>query len=420
MTNLATELKQMGEAARLAYRQLAQASTEQKNKALTVAAAALRDAIPQLLEANAKDIAFATEKGVSPAMIDRLKLDEARINAIAGGLEAIAKLPDPVGRKLDAWEGNNNGLQITKIAVPLGVIGIIYEARPNVTADAGALCLKAGNACILRGGSESLHSSAAIVACLHAGLRAAGLPETAIQLVPVRDREAVGEMLKLTGLIDIIVPRGGASLTRRIAEESRIPTLQHLDGNCHIYVHASADLPKAVKVIENAKLRRTGICGAMESLVIDDAIAATALPAIADALCARGCVLKGDNKAQAIDSRIEAATDADWGTEYLDAICSVKIVSGFDEAVEHINHYSSHHTDGIMAEDAAVLEAYAAAIDSAIVMLNSSTQFADGGEFGMGAEIGISTGRLHARGPVGCNELTTYKYVVSSDGATRP
>tara|TARA_B100001123_G_scaffold436471_1_gene566832 strand:- start:1250 stop:2512 length:1263 start_codon:yes stop_codon:yes gene_type:complete len=419
MSEIATQMKQMGEAARKAYRVLAQASSEQKNQALNAAAKHLRASIPALLEANAKDVQFGKDKGISEAMIDRLVLDEQRIDAIASGLEAIAKLKEPVGRPLDAWEGNNNGLDIRKVSVPLGVIGIIYESRPNVTADAGALCLKAGNACILRGGSESLHSSSAIVDCLHKGLEEAGLPKEAIQLIPTREREAVGEMLKLTGLIDIIVPRGGLSLTKRIAEESRIPTLQHLDGNCHVYVHQSADKDKAVRIVENAKLRRTGICGAMESLVIDEAVAADMLPAIVDALSARDCVVKGDAKAQAIDSRIEAATDADWGTEYLDKICSVKVVNGLDEAIEHVNQYSSHHTDGIVAEDKTALDQYAAAVDSAIIMLNSSTQFADGGEFGMGAEIGISTGRLHARGPVGCNELTTYKYVVSSDGAIR-
>ena len=412
-------ITQMGAAARTAYRTLATASASAKNQALRAAAAELRTQTPALLEANAKDMAYGREKGLSDAMLDRLALDKSRIEGMAKGLEAIAELPDPVGKSLSEWDGPNNGLHIQKVTVPLGVIGIIYESRPNVTADAGALCLKSGNAAILRGGSDSLHSSAAIVACLHAGLRAAELPEAAIQLIPTRDRAAVGAMLKAAGLIDVIVPRGGLSLTQRVADESHIPTILHLDGNCHSYVHASADAQVAADVIFNAKLRRTGICGATESIVIDEAIVDSVLPKIVSKLMGGGCEIVGDNRAQAADERINAATPEDWGTEYLAAKVSVKTVSGLQDAIAHINHYSSHHTDCIIAADASAQQQFATEIDSAIVMINSSTQFADGGEFGMGAEIGISTGRLHARGPVGCDQLVTYKYVVASDGATR-
>ncbi|MCI5049870.1 MAG: glutamate-5-semialdehyde dehydrogenase [Rickettsiales bacterium] len=417
--NIADEMLNIAKAAKAAYRKLATATSDQKNQALNVAADALEKNTASILEANAKDMNFAKEKGISGALLDRLALDEDRIKGIASGLRAIAKLPDPVGKHLDSWEGNNNGLTINKVSVPLGVIGIIYESRPNVTADAGGLCLKSGNAAILRGGSESLHSSTAIVAALHEGLKAAGLPAEAVQLVPTRDRAAVGEMLTLVDYIDIIVPRGGQSLTRRIAEESRIPTIQHLDGNCHSYIHSSADVEKAVNVVSNAKMRRTGICGATESIVIDASVADTILPKLVDRLSELKCEVRGDAAAQKADSRIVAATEDDWGTEYLDAIVSVKTVADIEEAIEHVNRYSSHHTDAIIAEDEAATKLYAEQIDSAIVMVNSSTQFADGGEFGMGAEIGISTGRLHARGPVGCDQLTTYKYVVSSDGATR-
>ena len=419
-TAIEEHMQQMGEAARAAYRELATASTRQKDEALRHAATALRERTAALLEANAKDMAFGREKGLSDAMLDRLALDETRIEAMAKGLENIAALPDPVGKELAAWDGPQNGLHIKRVSVPLGVIGIIYESRPNVTADAGALCLKSGNAAILRGGSESLHSSGAIVGCLHEGLSKAGLPKEAVQLVPTRDRAAVGAMLTMVGLIDVIVPRGGLSLTQRVAEQSRIPTILHLDGNCHSYVHSSAAAAKAVELILNSKMRRTGICGATESLVIDEAVVDTLLPKIVDRLMGAGCVIVGDRRAQTADDRIGAATDEDWGTEYLAAKLSVKTVSGIDEAMTHINHYSSHHTDAIIAEDKDAQALFCNRIDSAIVMVNSSTQFADGGEFGMGAEIGISTGRLHARGPVGCDQLTTYKYVVASDGATRP
>jgi glutamate-5-semialdehyde dehydrogenase len=422
-TELTTEIhdipglmRDIGARAKVAYRVLSTASTETKNHALRAAADALLDRTPAILAANAKDMAFGREKGLSGAMLDRLQLDEKRIAAMAEGLRVIAALPDPVGVELER-STQPNGLTIARVSVPLGVIGIIYESRPNVTADAGGLCLKSGNATILRGGSESIHSSQTIVECLQYGLKAAGLTEDAVQLVPVRDRAAVGEMLTLTDCIDVIVPRGGKSLTERIARDSRIPTILHLDGNCHAYVHASADAATAVRIIHNGKLRRTGVCGATESLLMDEAVVDALLPAILDAL--PGVEVRGDARAQAADKRVIAATEADWGTEYLDNILSVKTVQGVEEAIAHINVYGSHHTDTILAEDAAAVAAFQRGVDSAIVMHNTSTQFADGGEFGMGAEIGISTGRLHARGPVGCRELTTYKYIVTSDGVAR-
>lgn len=417
--NIKEQMHSLGEAARDAYRTLATASSTRKNEALRAAATAIRTQKAAILSANEKDMKAAKERGISGAMLDRLLLNDDRIEGMASGLEAIAELPDPVGDVLAEWE-RPNGLSIQRVAVPLGVIGIIYESRPNVTADAGALCLKSGNAAILRGGSESFHSSTAIAECLHTGLKEAGLPEAAVQLVPTTDRAAVGEMLHMVGLIDVIVPRGGRSLTERVQNDSRVPTLLHLDGNCHTYIHAKADPKKAVDVVVNAKMRRTGICGATESLVIDQAVAPIILPKLVDALVEKSCTLKGDKAAQTADSRIQAATDEDWGTEYLDAILSVKVVDGPDEAIAHVNRYSSHHTDAIITEDAAVADIYCQKVDSAIVMHNASTQYADGGEFGMGAEIGIATGRLHARGPVGAAQLTTYKYVVRGNGQTRP
>ncbi len=409
----------IGEAARSAYRRLSVSTEEERNNALQNAATALREATKAICEANAKDMAAAEAKGLSGAMLDRLRLDDARVEAMAAGLEAVAALPDPLGKRLAEWD-RPNGLNIARVSVPLGVIGIIYESRPNVTADAAGLCLKSGNAAILRGGSESFHSSQAILEAMQQGIREAGLPEAAVQSIPTTDREAVGEMLTMVGLIDVIVPRGGKSLTARIQEESKIPTLQHLDGNCHIYVHKAADPDKAVEVIRNAKMRRTGICGAAESLLIDRDIAESVLPSIVDRLSAENCQIKGDEKSCAIDHRISPASNDDWGTEYLDAIISVKLVDGEREAIDHVNRYSSHHTDCIITEDETAASAFLAEVDSAIVMHNASTQFADGGEFGMGAEIGISTGRLHARGPVGAAELTTYKYIVRGDGQTRP
>ncbi len=422
---MSDDIKQMmtelGQKAKAAYRILGNTPAEVKANTLTQAASEMRASQAALLEANAKDMAAAREKGLSGAMLDRLELTPDRIEGIAKGLESIAALPDPVGHLIDSWDGaNDNGLKIQKVSVPLGVIGIIYESRPNVTADAGGLCIKSGNAAILRGGSESFHSSAALVDCLHKALEANGLPKECVQTIPTTERAAVGEMLTLTDYIDVIVPRGGASLTKRVSAESRIPTILHLDGNCHSYIHKSADIEKAVRVVTNAKTRRTGICGATESIVIDKAILPDVLPKLADSLIAKGCELRGDADACAADSRLKPATDEDWGTEYLDLIASVKTVDGLDEAIQHVNRYSSHHTDAILAEDVDAVSRYTQEIDSAIVMVNSSTQFADGGEFGMGAEIGISTGRLHARGPVGAAQLVTYKYVVRSNGSTRP
>jgi glutamate-5-semialdehyde dehydrogenase len=405
--NISTLLCDMGARAKAAYRILALASEASKNKALLVV---------DIIRANAEDMNLARQKGLSDALLDRLKLDEGRIHAIAQGLRSIAALPDPVGVELER-SAQPSGISIRKISVPLGVIGIIYESRPNVTADAGALCLKSGNAAILRGGSESIHSSQAIVTCLHHGLRTAGLPEDAVQLVPTRDRAAVGMMLTLSDYIDVIVPRGGKSLTERVAQDSRIPTILHLDGNCHTYIHSSADKEKTLRVVQNAKLRRTGVCGATESLLMDAAVVDALLPAVIDALS--GVEVRGDVRAMQADCRVIPATEEDWGTEYLDRIVSVKVVENVEQAVAHINHYGSHHTDAMMAEDAEAVTTFLQGVDSAIVMHNTSTQFADGGEFGMGAEIGISTGRLHARGPVGCSQLTTYKYVVESDGVVR-
>lgn len=416
---LDAEMQVLGQRARAAYRALAEATAEQKHQALTAAADALLKHERQILEANAKDMAAAREKGLADAMLDRLLLDGKRVAAMAEGIRAVAALPDPVGKVQEEWM-RPNGLKISRVSVPLGVIGIIYESRPNVTADAGALCLKSGNAAILRGGSESFHSSKAIVACLQEGLKAAGLTQDAIQLVPTKDREAVGIMLRMVGLIDVIVPRGGLSLTQRVAEESRIPTILHLDGNCHTYLHAKADLKKAVEVTFNAKMRRTGICGATESILVDEAIVDSVWPSVAKKLLEAGCEVRGDTRAKTADSRIKEASERDWGMEYLDTIVSVKTVSGEQEAIDHINSHGSHHTDAIITEDMVAAERFIKDVDSAIVLQNASTQFADGGEFGLGAEIGISTGRLHARGPVGAAQLVTYKYVVHGDGQTRP
>jgi glutamate-5-semialdehyde dehydrogenase len=414
----ATLMRTLGERARAAYRVLAQAETEQKNEALQAAAQALRASESVLIEANAEDMKAARQNEISDALLDRLLLNSDRIQAMAKGLEQIAQLPDPVGKILAEWE-RPNGLQIRRVSVPLGVVGMIYESRPNVTSDAGGICLKSGNAVILRGGSESLNSSTVIAACLHTGLQAAGLPADAIQLVPTRDREAVGQMLSLTDLIDVIIPRGGKSLTERILKESRIPAIQHLDGNCHTYFHNSAQPEMAKQVLLNAKLRRTGICGATESLLVDRSAVSRLLPEILKELFAAGCEVRGDETVQALDNRVVSAVEADWGTEYLDAVLSIKVVADEAEAIAHINRYGSHHTDAIIAGDEAAAAKFLSEVDSAIVLHNTSTQFADGGEFGMGAEIGISTGRLHARGPVGVEQLTTYKYVVSGSGQTR-
>jgi len=410
---------EIGAAAQNAARVLAHAATDAKNHALRAAAQNMRDSRQTVLDANALDVAGADAKDISKPLRDRLVLDDQRIDAITAGLEAIADLPDPVGAIF--WETERpNGLRIERVRVPLGVIGIIYESRPNVTADAGALCLKSGNAAILRGGSESFQSSQAIMACLHAGLLAAGLPAAAIQLVPTRDRSAVGEMLTMSETINIIVPRGGRSLIERVQKESRVPVIAHLDGNCHVYIHEAADADDAVAIVHNAKMRRLSICGAAESLVIDKEIASTIVPRLIEDLSLAGCEIRGDAAAQAMDSRVVAASDADWSAEYLDAVISLRIVDGVDDAIAHIERYGSHHTDSILTEDQAAATRFLAEVDSAIVLHNASTQFADGGEFGMGAEIGISTDRLHARGPVGLEQLTTYKYRVHGTGQVRP
>jgi glutamate-5-semialdehyde dehydrogenase len=412
-------LKDIAISARSAAGDLANTTAVQRQSALEHSAGILQSRVAEILVANTKDMALAEQKGLDSAMLDRLKLDEKRVQGIAQGLRDIAALPDPLGKTLAEWD-RPNGLHIQRVSVPLGVIGIIYESRPNVTADAGGLCIKSGNAAILRGGSESFHSSQAIVACLHEGLRMAGLPEAAVQLVPSTDRAFVSAMLNAVGLIDIIVPRGGKGLTARVQAESRIPTILHLDGNCHSYVHAKADIDKAAKLIANAKMRRTGVCGATESLIFDRAVLAQALPKILDALEAAGCKeYRGDAEAQQADKRVRAASEGDWSTEYLAPILSIKTLENVAEAIAHINRYGSHHTDCIITEDAQAAAQFQREVDSAIVMHNTSTQFADGGEFGMGAEIGISTGRLHARGPVGAEQLTTYKYVVSSNGSIR-
>jgi glutamate-5-semialdehyde dehydrogenase len=409
----------MGRRARAAAAALGLAPRPVKDQALLAAARALRGREAEIQAANAKDMDAGRAKGLTPALLDRLELTSARIEAMAAGLEAIAALADPIGEVMAAWD-RPNGLRIERVRVPLGVIGVIYESRPNVTADAGALCLKAGNAAILRGGSESDHSSHAIHACLVDGLREAGLPEDAIQMVPTTDRAAVGEMLTMTAFIDVIVPRGGRSLVERVSAESRVPLFKHLDGICHTYIHAAADLDKARAVTLNAKMRRTGICGATETILVDQAIAPAILPPLVEDLVKAGCTVRGDAQTQAVSALVEAATDADWDTEYLDAVVSVKVVDDLDAALAHVALHSSQHTDCILTEDQEAAERFLTRVDSAIVMHNASTQFADGGEFGMGAEIGISTGRMHARGPVGVEQLTIFKYKVRGTGQTRP
>ncbi|GLV22546.1 gamma-glutamyl phosphate reductase [Sphingobium sp. TomMM35A] len=407
----------MGARARAAATALASASDAQKIDALRRAAQALRDQTPQILAANARDVENAAANGLSPAMLDRLRLDEARVEATAAGVDQVASLDNPLGSVIDK-QVRPNGMELSRVRVPLGVIGIIYESRPNVTADAAALCLRAGNAVILRGGSEAKESNRAIHAAMAEGIAAAGLPADAVQLVPTTDRAAVGALLKASDFIDLIVPRGGKSLVARVQEEARVPVLAHLDGINHSYVDGAADPDMAVKLIVNAKMRRTGICGATETVLIDQAFAAA--PAIVKALLDAKCEVRGDAAVQALDARVVAASDEDWDTEYLDAIVSVRLVDGLDEALSHIAAHASHHTDAIITEDAQKAERFLNAVDSAIVMWNASTQFADGGEFGLGAEIGISTGRLHARGPVALEGLTTYKWLVRGTGQTRP
>jgi len=417
---LAAEMMAIGAAAREAARSMREAGGEAKTKALRVAAAAIRSRAAEILEANKGDIEAARGANMAPNMIDRLTLNDARIEAMAAGVEVIADLPDPVGRELARWS-RPNGLDIARVATPIGVIGIIYESRPNVTADAGALTLKSGNVAILRGGSDSIRSSGAIQKAMADGLRAAGLPETAIQVVGSTDRAAVGMMLEgLNGTVDLIIPRGGKGLTGRVINEARVPVLAHLEGLCHVYIHAKADLAKARSISLNAKMRRTSICGAAETLLVDRAVLTShGFPVLED-LAKAGCEIRGDDAVRAVFPAAKPATEEDWKTEYLDAIIAVRAVDGLEQAIQHIEHYGSHHTDSIVTEDAAAAESFMNSVDSAIVLWNASTQFADGGEFGMGAEIGIGTGKMHARGPVGAEQLTTFKYVVRGNGQTRP
>ncbi|WP_184081237.1 glutamate-5-semialdehyde dehydrogenase [Sphingobium subterraneum] len=403
--------------ARAAGAILAQASDEQKVRALMLAAQALREATPAICAANARDMENAAANGLSPAMLDRLRLDEARIESTAAGVEQVARLTNPLGEIIEETV-RPNGMTLQRVRVPLGTIGIIYESRPNVTADAAALCLRAGNAAILRGGSEAVESNRAIHAAMAQGIGSAGLPVDAVQLVPTTDRAAVGALLRAAGMIDLIVPRGGKSLVARVQEEARVPVLAHLDGINHSYVHSSADPDMARALVVNAKMRRTGICGATETVLIDTGFPDAA--SIVKALIEAGCAVRGDAAVCALDPRVSPASDEDWDTEYLDAIVSIAMVDGLDDALAHIAAHASHHTDAIIAEDAPAAERFLNAVDSAIVMWNASTQFADGGEFGLGAEIGISTGRLHARGPVALEGLTTYKWVVRGTGQTRP
>ena len=417
--DLAADMAALGTAARAAAEQLAVTASETKAQALVAAAGAIRTNQAAILEANRADMAAARDKGLTPALLDRLELDPARVEAMAAGLERIAEFPDPIGRTLAEWE-RPNGLAIAKIAVPLGVIGIIYESRPNVTADAGGLCLKSGNAVILRGGSESFGSSGAILDCLQQGLAEAGLPAAAIQRVPTSDRAAVGMLLTMSDSVDIIIPRGGKGLIERVYDESKIPVLAHLEGLCHTFVDRAADPAMARELVVNAKMRRTGICGATETLLVDRPVVESHLPGIIEDLSAAECELRGDATVQALDARVIAATPEDWDTEYLAPILSIKVVDDVDDAVAHINRHGSHHTEAIITEDSAAAERFLDRVDAGIVMLNTSTQFADGGEFGMGAEIGISTGKLHARGPVGADQLTSYKYVVRGAGQARP
>jgi glutamate-5-semialdehyde dehydrogenase len=413
-------MRGMGQSARAAALVLELAPTEQKNRALRDAAAALRARAPHILAANGEDMREGAKRELAGALLDRLRLDDARIDAMARGLDDIERLADPIGRRLAQWS-RPNGLSIERVCVPLGVIGIIYESRPNVTADAGALCLKSSNAVILRGGSESARSSAAIHACLEEGLEAAGLPRTCIQLVPTTDRAAVGHMLAdMADSIDVLVPRGGKSLIARVQQEARVPVIGHLEGVCHVYVDRGANLDMALRIVINAKMRRTGVCGSAETLLVDRACAATHLAPLIEALLEAGCEVRGDELSARADARVKPASEQDWYTEYLDAIIAVRVVADIDAAIAHIRQYGSQHTECIVTDDAVAAERFLARVDSAIVLHNASTQFADGGEFGMGAEIGISTDKFHARGPVGVEQLTSYKYVVRGSGQIRP
>jgi len=418
--DLRERMFEVGRAARSAAAVLAQVSSAVKRQVLETAASELRTARAAVLAANAEDVTEAKARGTSAAMVDRLVLDGKKIDAIATGLEEVAALDDPIGQVIAHWQ-RPNGLDISRVRVPLGVIGIIYESRPNVTADAAALCLKSGNAAILRGGSESARSSAAIHACLARALAKHNLPETAVQMVPTQDRDAVGIMLRdMGGFIDVIVPRGGKGLVARVQQDARVPVMSHLEGICHTYIHAGADLEMARRITKNAKLRRTYVCGATETILIDRACVATHLQPLVKDLIDAGCEVRGDVRTQSSDQRVRAAVDSDWGKEFLDAIVAIRVVDGLDEALAHIRRYGSAHTDSIVTDDAAAAARFLNELDSAIVMHNASTQFADGGEFGMGAEIGIATGKIHARGPVGAAELTSYKYVVRGSGQIRP
>ena len=409
----------IGARARTAAAVLATARREPKDMALMGAARAIRGRVADILAANAADLADMSGKATA-AFIDRATLDEARIEAMAAGLEAIIELDDPVGGVIAEWD-RPNGLHITRVRTPLGVVGVIFESRPNVTADAGALCLKAGNAAILRGGSDTHRTSTVIHQCLVSGLEHAGLPSDAIQLVPTRDRAAVGAMLKgLDGTIDVIVPRGGKSLVARVQEDARVPVFAHLEGLCHVYVHGPCDLDMAREIVVNSKMRRTGICGAAETLLVDEALAESHLKPLIEALISAGCTIHGDEAAQAVAFAVEPAVDADWSTEYLDTVIAVKVVAGLDGAVDHIRTFGSNHTEAILTDDPRAAKSFMDRVDSAILLHNASTQFADGGEFGMGAEIGIATGKMHARGPVGVEQLTSFKYCVYGNGQTRP
>jgi glutamate-5-semialdehyde dehydrogenase len=411
---------ELGQRARVASRRLALAPTRQKDAALAAIAKAIRIRGQAILAANAEDVAEAERDGVAASFIDRLTLTPERVEAMAAGVEVVRDLADPVGSIITEWD-RPNGLHIERVRVPLGVIGVIYESRPNVTADAAALCLKAGNAVILRGGSDSFRSTRAIHQAIAAGLDAAGLPAAAASLVPTRDRMAVGLMLQgLGGTVDVIVPRGGKSLVARVQTEARVPVFAHLDGNCHVYVHGAANLAMAKDIVLNAKLRRTGVCGAAETLLVDETCAGTHLRPLVAALLDAGCAVRGDSLTRIVDPRVTPASEEDWSTEFLDAIIAVKVVSGLGDAIAHIERYGSHHTDAIVTSDQTAADRFMAEVDSAIVLHNASTQFADGGEFGFGAEIGIATGRMHARGPVGVEQLTTFKYRIRGSGQIRP
>jgi len=418
--DVAALMRDIGRRARAAARALALTEPAKKTAALKAAAAAIRESASTILQANAEDISAARADKATPASLDRLSLDDKSIAAMADGVATVAALADPVGEVIASWQ-RPNGLRIERVRTPLGVVAVIYESRPNVTADAGALALKAGNAVILRGGSESFRSSRAIHQAMVRGLESEGLPADAIQLVPTRDRAAVGELLSgLGGMVDVVVPRGGKELVGRVEAEARVPVFAHLEGICHVYVHAPADLAMAKEIVLNAKMRRTGVCGAAETLLVDRALASTHLSPLLEMLIAAGCEIRGDEATRAADKRVVPASEQDWTTEYLDAILSVKVVDGLAAAIDHIERYGSHHTDSIVTQDKAAAEKFLREVDSAIVLHNASTQFADGGEFGFGGEIGIATGRLHARGPVGAEQLTSFKYRVRGSGQTRP